>query len=488
MRTAIALFLVAFGYFGLLSAREYTWLFVSQDSGDWLAASTIWFVPQPLGSPLYILLGHFLNLFPGSLPAKMTILLSCLPSAVTIALVYLVVRHLTGKPFWALVSGIALLGAGIFLSQSTILEEYALTTMFLVAGFYAYLHNRKHWTLLLLGLATAIHIIGLIIALLWWIVERRRRVEWLKHSWVYILCGVLPYSYVLVLMALRKPPFLAGYLSWSGLYEYLFSTSGTVVGQLSIFDFPLRLITLPGLLVFCLGIGLIPVWLGLSRPWEKWKWVLVVSAFFPVVYYMTAIDPSTWTFLTFGLPFMCILLGLGLSRLQPNYVKLIPIGAVILIILNGVFLNAGQLAKAEPYAAEVKATLESLPAGSGVLTVAGTYSLCLFYVIADGHDLVPILWSDINNDWPGEYDLPQQYLDYCEHMYEPRGISSTLPIEVLAECIDEWDHVYMTGPEWLLSEGSGNTTWTWLLKIMETEDQGRVREIISIDRKVDGFD
>ena len=80
-------FAISFIYYSILSSKVYTWLFASGDSGDWLAASNWWIVPQPYGSPLYISLGHFLDLFGGDLVVKMTILLSCLPAAITVMLV-----------------------------------------------------------------------------------------------------------------------------------------------------------------------------------------------------------------------------------------------------------------------------------------------------------------------------------------------------------------------------------------------------------------
>ena len=136
MKTPLIIFLTAFSYFALLSSKTYTWVFVSEDAADWLACSTMWMVPQPLGSPLYILLGQFLNILPGDLVIKMTMILSCLPSAITVTLVYLIVRHLTNKESIAITSAMVLAASAIFMSQSTILEEYALAVMLLTLGYY----------------------------------------------------------------------------------------------------------------------------------------------------------------------------------------------------------------------------------------------------------------------------------------------------------------------------------------------------------------
>ncbi|MCJ7761443.1 DUF2723 domain-containing protein, partial [Candidatus Bathyarchaeota archaeon] len=128
--TCLVIVAVAIGYYAILAAKQWTWMFVSGDSGDWLASSTIWMTPQPFGSPLYVMLGQFLNLFPGDLVIKMTMMLSVLPAAITVAVVYLIVRARGHGQKLALLGSGILLACGIFLSQATVLEEYTLASMF----------------------------------------------------------------------------------------------------------------------------------------------------------------------------------------------------------------------------------------------------------------------------------------------------------------------------------------------------------------------
>lgn len=266
------IFALSLLYYCALSAKSYTWIFVSGDSGDWLAASTMWMVPQPLGSPLYVFLGQLLHLLPGSLPVKMTILLSCLPSAVTVSLVYLVVSRLTRSTACSVCASFVLLGAGVFLSQSTILEQYALAVMFLTAAYYFYIADRRTLTALTLGLGTAVHIFILPVAVLWLIVERHRIRLWLRPIAVYIVSGVLPYAYVPVLMAAHAPPFMAGYFSWSNLSAYMFDTAGNLIGTMALEELPRRMAIIAAIMASSLGLSVIPlakiarIWLsGLRR-------------------------------------------------------------------------------------------------------------------------------------------------------------------------------------------------------------------------------
>ena len=223
------LILIALIYYSILSSKTYTWVFVSADSGDWLAASQMWFVPQPLGSPLFILMGQFLNLFPGDLVVKMTILLSCLPAAITVGLVYLIARRLTGRIDIGVVCSLIVLGATILLTQATVLEEYASTLMLLTLAFWLYLSGRRYSTGICLALGTAIHVIVLPVALLWLAVERKAWRTWVKPAGVYVGVVTCFYSLILLIMASDAPPYIAGNLNWFSPVSYTHLTLPTIL-------------------------------------------------------------------------------------------------------------------------------------------------------------------------------------------------------------------------------------------------------------------
>jgi len=481
-----AIFLVALAYYCTLSVRSYTWLFVSQDSGDWLTASSIWLVPQPMGSPLYVFLGHLLNLLPWSLETTMPLLLSALPSAVTVTLVYLIAVKLTNSKLAGLASSLILLAAAVFLSQSTVLEEYALATMFLVLAYYFYLKGSRKATLLILGLCTAIHVMGLVFFAIWAYIERSQWRTWWKHLWIYALAGLLPYSYVIVLMVLHTPPFMAGYWSFDALFAYIFRTANGVLFNISVFDFPNRIMMALGYTVVSLGIAAIPCALALMhrKSYDRAKWILVSSALFPMIYYLLCIDSSTWTFLTFGLPFFAVLAGTYLTKLYNAQQRVIIAGAILLLLLNTIFLNTGVLASSSPLASSIKNELSALPANSVVVTYPGTYSMCMYYVWATSrHDLVPIVWQESGNgsEVMCYEDLKPQYKSYDSWLNEKYGIKSLLPIDQIAECLESGRHVYIAGPEWLLSNGAGDTSWTMLVKYYLTmEGSGRIREVTGV--------
>lgn len=495
MKIPIVMFLLAFTYYALLSSKTFTWIFVSGDSGDWLAASNWWFVPQPLGSPLFVLLGKFLALFPGDQVVKMTLLLSSLPSAVTVALVYMVVRRLTASTALAAVSATVLLGASIFLTQSTVLEQYALATMFPVLAFWFYIHGWRKLTLVAMGLGTAVHIMVLPIAVIWLVVERGQWKEWMRISWVYVLTGVMPYLMVPILMALHAPPLLAGYFGWDNLeslQRYMFGVSGVIVGQMSVVDFPKRMGLLVGHLVMSMGLALVPIGVSVwtrMRMGEMTKpmWICLATSGFAVWYYTLNLDPSTWTFMTFGMPFMAIMAGVGLKGMGERvdarkYALVVACGALVLVMANGVFLNANTVNDKNRLAMGIKETLESLPEDSAVITAQGSYSLALMWVMSEGReDIMPLIWVDLE---VGK-EPSQPYLDYCSWIEERYGVGVREPREMVVRALGQGRDVYIIGEPWMMDdtrgEGVGKLMWKqFMQEEIEMEGVGseeRVRRV-----------
>jgi hypothetical protein len=251
-RNSVIFGLISFGYYLVLLAKQWTWTFAGIDSGDWLTASIWWFVPQPYGSPIYISLGHLLNALPGDLVLKLGIFLSVVPASITVAFVYLITKELTGKEKIAVVCSTVMLGCGIFLSQATIIEEYAFTVMFITIAYWFYIKSNKLGTVVFLGLAGAVHIIAIALAVLWFATHYKEIKKWLKYIPVYFVLGILPYSLILFMMEVDTPRILAGHLSLANINAYMGSTGGTV-GALSIVEVPKRLLDFVSIVFLGLG-------------------------------------------------------------------------------------------------------------------------------------------------------------------------------------------------------------------------------------------
>jgi len=393
---ALIIGLCSFGYYSLLAARGYTWVFQSSDSGDWLMTSNWFVVPQPYGSPLYILLMRLLGTFPGNTAVWATLLLSALPSAVTVTLVYLIVDKLVGSQRIALVSALVLLGAGVFLSQSIVLEEYALTTMLLTLGFWTYLNGQRYLTALCWGLAASIHVFVLGAVLFWLIVEWRKYLK--PCLYVMVPTVVVFYSYILLLMYLDTPRLLAGGLNMYSLKQYLTVTGGAILGQLSAFEAPKRLLLTGRLLLMSFGLALVPLAKAVKRPLSKPVLVCLGIVVWTLWYQVTCLDPLSWTFLTFLSPFLVVLVGVGLSRLSRTHLKYVTASALVLIAANAAFLNANTLTNERPLAAGYRSALQTLPADAVVVCEPGAYSLGLYYTMSEGRpDLIPLIYPYIGH-------------------------------------------------------------------------------------------
>lgn len=492
-----ASFVIPLIFYLFLCTTEYTWIFVSGDSGDWLASATWWMVPQPLGSPLYILLGKIISLIPNiNLPAALTIILSVIPASITCYLVHKITYKLTNLRYLSTLSTFSLLASSIYLSQSTVLEEYAIATMCLVLAYWWYINNKLKLSMLALGLGTAIHAIILPIALIWFVVEWQRRKELLKCLWIYLLCLGF-YALIPILMYLEKPPFLAGYLSWSSMYDYLFGTSSTIIGTLSIFDLPERLWRFTAFIVVNLGLGLIPIFYliryikiskdNISFPHNPIILILLLTPSFFIWYFLTNLDPTTWTFLTFAMPFLVVIMSIGLYKIKlqnkttaMNLTRGIILIATFTGCMNTTFLNPHHLSPEISPAVAIKASLEELPKDSVITCTAGCYSLCVFYTMADGReDLTPLVWS-----MKGEIKPYYDYLDYLETKKNIVGGNTT---EQIRDALNKGRDVFLIGNPKCLDLTFASPEWiTFVNKLQITPAtcvdnvDNRIRRIIKV--------
>lgn len=506
---------VAFLLFYFAAARDYTWVFQSSDQGGWLAVSKMWLVPQPMGDPLYVMLGKILDATGGITPFKLVLVGSCLPSAITVGMVYIIVKRITGKCLPALAASVVLLGAAVFMTESTVGKEYAMAAMWLTIGYYLYIRGNRKLALVALGLGTITHTMVLGVTLLWWLVcEWKNKWQWLKIAWIYVLVGVLPYIMVPVLMAQDSvPPLMAEHFSIGGLRYYTTSVSQAIMGQLSITDAPSRLFALFGITMASLGIAVVPLVMGLLKKTDgierKHKNAAVAAVLWVVWYYGTCLDPTTWTYLSMAAPFVAVLVGMGIAvfmqdRIATEWVgeKLererhivrwgtkkvayaVLAGAVVLGTFNTAFLNADDLTHKEPLASDIEEQIMQMPEESVVVVLPGAYSMAVFYAMSNGRDdLTPLLWGD-TEDWRGNHTD-----DYYRWLHEEKGLEGENPLEIAQSALGQGRAVYMADDTWRFEEGMvgvGGDWWgdwitcmQWGNTVMAGKGLGQVREIVGV--------
>lgn len=427
--------------YSFLAAKDYTWTFVSGDSGSWLASANMWFVPQAFGSPLYISLAKIAGLLPFDLPATMAIMLSAIPAAVTVTFVYLILWKLTDK-YWVSLAGAGILAvSAVFLSQATVVEEYALSTMFLTIAFWFYVLDRKQMMALFLGLGLAVHIIVLPIAVLWFALNWREWRAWLKTVPMFVLSGVCPYILILVLMASSAPPLFAGNgLSLQALNEYMGGTY--VVGTLALAATPERLGMFLGILILSFGMAWLPIGRSLMGGKNKVIYMALATFAFPAWYYITCLHASTWTYLTWASPFLAILAGIGLSKLSFKHLQVAYMGIIMLLLLNLTTMNANIITNNEPVAETFVGEMMELPDGSAVIATRYAHrGFATYYAYSLGKDFIPLYYTSL--DPRGDMLLYRQYAEWVNDKW---GIAGNDVIEMARSALAQGRNVYIMEP------------------------------------------
>jgi len=448
---AVALFVVSFTYYYILSAKIWTWLYVSGDSGDWLQFTNWWITPQPFGSPFFIVLIRVL----GTLPVEniyhlLNTTLSVLPGAVTVVLAYFVGLELSKSHILGITASLIVLGMSIVLTQATVFEQYMLVTMFASAAYLAYIKGKLAWAIVFLGVGLANHIIMLPIAVVWLLVEWKQRQRIFRLLPLYIVTGVLPYTLILWLLVSDVPNLMVGDLSWTTLNTYLNNVS--VMGQLPIREVPRRIAEVGAILLGSLGLSLYPLIVGLQKPWDNKakSTVLAIVLFLWVWFSCLFLTPYKYLLVTTVM--IAGYAAYGLTKLPHWHRYAVAVGAIALIVLNAVYLDADKLSQADPQATNLYNALLELPDGSIVLTPrGGAFGFTLFYSVSGGKNLVPVNII-VSND----------HLDWLNEHYDVEGGTS---MEIARNALDNGRGVYYVSPVNPLG-------WGLIFDTVETETYG----------------
>lgn len=482
----VGLFVFALSYYYLLSSKILTWVYTSGDAGDWLVLTNWWHVPHQWGKPLVVLYVRFLSLFPGDDVIKTTVALAVIPGAIVVVFTYLIAKHLTNKIGLSLIAAAVLLGAAIFTTQATVLEQYTFTAMFLTIAFYFHVKENKALTMLFLGLTTATHIAGLPITFLWLACNLREWRAWAKVLPIYIVSGILPYGLILYLMANPDiPKLVSGGLSWQSINSYLGNTASGV--NLALVEAPRRLLHAAKIYVITLGLAIIPMVKGLRSPgkFDKLARLAVVVICFIVWFYITNLFPSVWKWSTLVLPIAAVFVAIGLDKLPRWHYFVIGLGAIALIITNGLLMNTDRLAREDPQATEYLEALERLPDGSCVVIPrGGQYGFTLFYAMSEGTQLIPLAQA---NPFTGmgratftwqreEQPFDQSYADYLAWLDRTYGIKGENMYDIVQYALDNGYAVYYGQPM--------SRLWSEVF-IVDNNDKEFLQRVIAINHNPD---
>jgi hypothetical protein len=206
-------------------------------------------------------------------------------------------------------------GSALVISQSIIIETYALVTMFGVMAYYFSL--RKNWfaVALCLGAGGAVHhLIGITIAVLFIAHKEFRKWKYLGTMAAFLI------FYIYVPLT-NRPPYMweqpaANIGQWfKNFFVDNMGTAIMLIGGLSIWDVPKRILDMLGQIGVSFTLGLIPL---VAALWNRklWKEPLFWLVILPIGYYCTNLAPQTSVYLMPSIAFGAILVGVGLKKLQ----------------------------------------------------------------------------------------------------------------------------------------------------------------------------
>jgi hypothetical protein len=198
--------------------------------------------------------------------------------------------------------------------------------MFSVGAFY--FATCKKWKLmgLFLGLGLIVHMLAAFVTLIMLLAYKEFRTNWKALA---VMCSLLVF-YVYIPITNRPPymwipdpstvnaslpPFLVS------AYSFVADTASTIgflIGKLSMYDTPKRILDIIGIVGVSIGVvTIIPIvyWF-----W-KTKWyrnVLFWLIFTPTFIFLIELDPNTFDYTMLSIPFLAIATGLGMNKLIEN--------------------------------------------------------------------------------------------------------------------------------------------------------------------------
>lgn len=343
-----------------------TWYGLGADGPDFAQAAEFWRISHPTFQPVITMIMALVShIFWWEDSFRVLNLLSAMTSVVTSFLIYLCVRHYSNNRTSSMIAAITFLSGSLVMSQSVITEMYALAVFLCVLAFY-FIKVKQNYLLGAISLALLVggHHIGFAVGL---ILVATTKPMWNVKYFLIACTGFLSYLYVYFA---ARPPYewTSGFINGLGFAS---GSSGTyhLLG-IAVMSLPARLQEFGTIIITSLGVGLVSLWTVFKKEYRL-LWVL---SLFPLVYYITSIPPQVVTYTMFGIAFSCILVGIGLSKLNHKQVTYVAtIVSVSMLMVNTLTINKPKDAE------QFLGRLKQLPNDSIIITTRGWPWLTIYY-------------------------------------------------------------------------------------------------------------
>lgn len=386
---------------------DLTWINTDSDGAHYLLSAKYMYPAHNTSAPLFLLLGRLFLYLPFGTEAWRLGLISVLATTACSVVIYLIVCRLIPENnktrLYALTASLIYGGSALVISQSTIIETYALSTLLMVSAYYFSLNKKWLHVAIIIGLLWAVHTL---FAWIIWAVLLIRHRQLRDITLVGVtLVGLLFYLYIPIVTAVNNPPNMWGNTTFTGFIGSNLGTMFMLTGGLSIWDIPKRLLDTFGIVVVSLGMGTIICILHFIKM-KKWRYALLWLVLIPIIYFATNLSPETYVYMLPSVAFGAIVTGIGLARLHITWSYVTVFVAVGLLIFNVNYFDIGRTLdsnlSAHKYYTE---ELPKLKDGDILLTGGWTWTIAYLYNEEENAEIVPVC-TDI---------LPSsEYLDKIE--------------------------------------------------------------------------
>lgn len=409
-----------------------TWINTDSDGAHYVLSAKYFGVAHNTSAPLYLLLGRLFLYLPFGTDAWRMGLISVLATTIACIFIYKSVMVLLSrrfiqkysKPFtyriknyytdgnhrmWracALVAALIYGSSALVITQSTIIETYALSTCLSVVAYYMCLKKRWYLSSIMLGLTLAIH--PLFFGITWFVfmIAYKEMRNWKKI--LVTLLFLAFYAYIPLSRIYGSVPSMWGNSSFTGFFKNNFGTMWMLAGGIWLGDLPKRILDTIAILGVSMGFSLIVmVWTFIKG--KSWRNALMWLFIIPVFYFIINLSAETYVYMIPAIAFGAIATGVGLSKIEKKRTLITNVLAVSLIGMlayNCSILDIGRTL--DPNLSAQKFYDEELPKmkdGDIYLGGGWTWAINYLYNREEGGNIIPVC-TDI---------LPSsEYLDIAE--------------------------------------------------------------------------
>ena len=327
-------------YFLTMTASNSTWVNADHDGNNYIMGARYLVLTHPTGAPLFNIINWVLIRLPlfGTDYFRLA-LWSAVASAGTATLLF----HMTKR---ILAPGI-FLAAGIVVSQSTIVEVYALITFVMLLAYYLRTKGHYRASYILLGLGLAVHHLPLWQAIIFFADDYLKKNSLKTFFWIFV---ALPF-YTYIPLANREPHLWTNGESVRAYLDYFGAQTGLIMGLAVVpaNNLFMRISDISILFITGFSAALPILFLATFSQLRKKQWILPALVWVFAFYYFTMISGNAYIYMLPTMAFGALLI----SRYRLSAITQV---VILVMVLYGIVWNLNHYDIGNNLDAELSAT------------------------------------------------------------------------------------------------------------------------------------